>query len=58
MAAAANLSSSHASAQLKQLTEKGYAREVRSSGAKRTRYEVSDRFYNIYYLLRFSRSGT
>ena len=56
VAAAANLSSSHASAQLKQLTEKGYASEVRLSGAKRTRYEVSDRFYNIYYLLRFSRS--
>lgn len=57
VATAARLSSSHASAQLKQLTEKGYTREIRLSGAKRTRYEVSDRFYNIYYLLRFSRSG-
>ena len=57
VAAAANLSSSHASAQLKQLLEKGYAREIRLSGAKRTRYEVSDRFCNIYYLLRFSRAG-
>ena len=57
VAAAANLSSSHASAQLKQLTEKGYTREIRLPGAKRTRYEVSDRFYNIYYLLRFSRAG-
>ena len=57
VAAAANLSSSHASAQLKQLTEKGYTREVRLPDAKRTRYEVSDRFYNIYYLLRYSRSG-
>ena len=53
----ANLNSSHASAQLKQLMEKGYAREVRLQGAKRIRYEVSDRFYNIYYLLRFSRLG-
>ena len=57
VADAANLNSSHASAQLKQLMEKGYAREIRLRGAKRTRYEVSDRFYNIYYLLRFSRAG-
>ena len=57
VATAANLSSSHASAQLKQLLEKGYTREIRLPGAKRTRYEVSDRFYNIYYLLRFSPSG-
>ena len=57
VAGAARLSSSHASAQLKQLLEKGYAREVRLPGGKRTRYEVSDRFYNIYYLLRFSRAG-
>ena len=57
VAGAAKLSSSHASAQLKQLLEKGYAREVRLPGGKRARYEVSDRFYNIYYLLRFSRTG-
>ena len=57
IADAARLNSSHASAQLKQLVEKGYAREIRLRGAKRTRYEVSDRFYNIYYLLRFSRAG-
>ena len=57
MAGAAKLTSSHVSAQLKQLVEKGYAREVRLPGAKRIRYEVSDRFYNIYYLLRFSRAG-
>ena len=57
VADAAKLNSSHASAQLKQLMEKGYAKEVRLREAKRTRYEVSDRFYNIYYLLRFSRTG-
>ena len=57
VADAAKLNSSHTSAQLKQLVEKGYAKEVRLRGAKRTRYEVSDRFYNIYYLLRFSRAG-
>ena len=37
--------------------EKGYAREVTLPNAKRTLYEVGDRFYNIYYLLRFSRTG-
>ena len=57
MAGTAKLTSSHVSAQLKQLVEKGYAREVRLPGAKRIRYEVGDRFYNIYYLLRFSRAG-
>ena len=57
VAGAAKLSSSHASAQLKQLVERGYAQEVRLPGTKRTRYEVGDRFYNIYYLLRFSRTN-
>ena len=57
VAAAAKLSSSHASAQLKQLVERCYAQEIRLPGAKRTRYEVGDRFYNIYYVLRFSRSN-
>ena len=57
VADAAKLSSSHASAQLRQLAEKGYAREVALPGVKRTLYEVGDRFYNIYYLLRFSRAG-
>ena len=57
LSVAAKLNSSHASAQLKQLVEKGYAREVHLGHEKRTRYEVADRFYNIYYLLRFSRAG-
>ena len=57
VADAAKLTSSHTSAQLKQLVEKGYTREIRLPGTKRTCYEVSDRFYNIYYLLRFSRAG-
>ena len=54
---AAKLSSSHASAQLKQLVNRGYARELRLPNEKRARYEVGDRFYNIYYLLRFSRGN-
>ena len=57
LSVAAKLSSSHASAQLRQLVEKGYAKEVRIPREKRVRYEVGDRFYNIYYLLRFSRTG-
>ena len=56
VAEAAKLTSSHASAQIRQLVEKGYAKEIRLPGEKRMRYEVADRFYNIYYLLRFSRS--
>lgn len=57
VAAGAKVSSSHASAQLRQLVDKGYARELKLPQANRVRYEVSDRFYNIYYLLRFSRTG-
>ena len=54
VAAASKLSSSHASAQLRQLVEKGYAKEHRPNNSKRVYYEVVDRFYNIYYLLRLS----
>ena len=57
VADASKLSSSHASAQLRQLVEKGYAREIKLPREKRIRYEVGDRFYNIYYLLRCSRTG-
>ena len=57
VAAEMKLGSSHASAQLRQLMDKGYVREVRQDGEKRSRYEVSDRFYNMYYLLRFSPAG-
>ena len=52
-----NLSPSHTSAQLRQLMDKGYVRERRLSAEKRTRYEVADRFYNLYYLLRFIQPG-
>ena len=57
VAAASKLSSSHASAQLRQLVEKGYAKEYRRPNSKRVYYEVVDRFYNIYYLLRLSHQG-
>ena len=51
------LGTSHASAQLKQLVAKGYVNEGKDQRGKKIRYEVSDRFYNIYFLLRFSRGG-
>ena len=57
VAFASKLSSSHASAQLRQLVEKGFARELKLPREKRVRYEIVDRFYNIYHLLRFSRTG-
>ena len=57
VAESAKLTSSHTSAQLRLLVDKGYAKEARLSDEKRTRYEVSDRFHNIYYLLRFSRAS-
>ena len=57
VAAASKLSSSHASAQLRQLVEKGYAKEHQLPNSKRLYYEVVDRFYNIYYLLRLSHQG-
>lgn len=51
------LSSSQASAQLKQLVENGFVREVWLPQAKKVRYELSERFYNIYYIFRFSRNN-
>ena len=54
VAAVSKLSSSHASAQLRLLVERGYAKEHRLPNSKRLYYEVVDRFYNIYYLLRLS----
>ena len=57
VAGATQLNSSHASAQLRQLLDRRYIREVRLPGEKRTRYEVSDRFYNLYCVLRFSSSN-
>ena len=57
VSAGVNLSASHISAQLRQLMDRGYVREVRVAGEARARYEVADRFYNMYYLLRFSRPG-
>ena len=57
VAASTKLTSSHASAQIRQLVDRGYAREIKLPGAKRAHYEVGDRFYNVYFLLRFSRTN-
>jgi tetratricopeptide (TPR) repeat protein len=51
----ARLSSSHASAQLKSLIDRGYAEVVPANGKRSNRYQILERFYNIYYLLRFTR---
>lgn len=54
VAAQTRLSSSHASAQLKGLVSMGYVEEIRRPRERRVRYQVLERFYNIYYLLRFT----
>ncbi len=57
VAEAAKLASSHVSAQLRLLSERRYVRAVRLPHERKARYEVADRFYNIYVLLRFSRGN-
>ncbi len=54
IAEATRLTSSHVSAQLKQLLDRGYIEKTRKKGEKRDRYSVQERFYNIYYLFRFT----
>lgn len=50
------LGTSQTSAQLRVLIDRGYAREVNLAGESRTRYELCDRFFNIYHLFRLSRA--
>ena len=57
VASRTRLGSSQASAQLNKLVDWGYAVKVNWNNEKRVRYEVSDRFFNIYYLYRFSRAA-
>jgi len=47
--------SNYISAQIKRLITEGFVEEV--SGEKKKRYQVSERFYNVYYLMRHSREG-
>ena len=50
----ARLDTSKCSAQLKRLTERGVV-EVAGGGARRKQYYLTERLYNIYYLMRRSR---
>jgi len=49
--------SSKISTYLRRLVDDGYVEEAPGSTDKRKRYQVAERFYNIYYLMRFSRAG-
>ena len=57
VASRTRLGSSQASAQLNKLVDWGYVVKINWNNEKRVRYEVSDRFFNIYYLYRFSRAA-
>lgn len=56
VAARTRLGTSQTSAQMRILIDRGYVREVRLVGETRIRYELCDRFFNIYHLYRLSRS--
>ncbi|MCP5291604.1 MAG: tetratricopeptide repeat protein [Burkholderiales bacterium] len=47
--------SNYISAQIKRLIAEGFIEAI--SGEKKKRYQVSERFYNVYYLMRYSREG-
>lgn len=47
--------SNYVSAQIKRLIDEGFIEEA--GGDKKKRYQVSERFYNVYYLMRHSREG-
>jgi tetratricopeptide (TPR) repeat protein len=47
--------SNYVSAQIKRLIDEGFVEEV--GGDKKKLYQVSERFYNVYYLWRLSREG-
>ena len=47
--------SNYVSAQIKRLIDEGFVEET--GGDKKKRYQVSERFYNVYYLMRHSREG-
>lgn len=48
--------SNYISSQIKRLVEEGFLEEAGGTEKKKT-YQVAERFYNIYYLMRFSRTG-
>ncbi len=48
--------SNYISAQIKRLIAEGFVEEA-GGAEKKKRYQVAERFYNIYYLMRYSREG-
>jgi len=48
--------SNYVSTQIRRLVEEGFIEEVGGTEKKKT-YQVAERFYNIYYLMRYSRTG-
>jgi|GEM_PF-4252541 DNA-binding Lrp family transcriptional regulator len=48
------LDPSKTSAQIATLVERGYVEKIGNS--KKTKYQVVERFYNVYYLIRFTRN--
>lgn len=48
--------SNYISAQIKRLVDEGFIEEA-SGTEKKKRYQVAERFYNIYYLMRYNREG-
>lgn len=48
--------SNYVSAQIKRLVNDGFVEE-HGGHEKKKRYQVAERFYNIYYLMRYSRTG-
>ncbi len=48
--------SNHISAQIKRLVREGFAEETGGSDKKKL-YQVAERFYNVFYLMRYSRTG-
>ncbi len=48
--------SNYISAQIKRLVDEDFIEEA-SGTEKKKRYQVAERFYNIYYLVRYSREG-
>ena len=49
--------SNRVSIYLRRLMQEGFIEEAEGSTAKKKSYQVAERFYNIYYLMRFTRSG-
>lgn len=48
--------SNYISAQIRRLIAEGFVEEA-GGAEKKKRYQVAERFYNIYYLMRYSREG-